>query len=154
MAPHAQEEAVHVVEVLNQLTGEDGVETPLEIEILCVGHLNLVVQVLKLQDDRFIDVDAEVVGKALRQEAVQPVRLAIPGGAPDIEYRLAVEQRRHRVEAVPSDPAPQGCAPHLGCSGCPVVGPSEGTRTELWLELTVFGFTRGFTSLLLGSRLS
>ena len=114
MAPHAREEAVHVVEVLNQLTGEDGVEKPAEFEILCVGHLNGVAQVLKLQDDRFIDVDAEVVGKALRQEAVQPVGLAVPGGAPDVEYRLSLEQRRHGVEAVPERSGAPRVRPPLG----------------------------------------
>ncbi len=73
----AGQESVDVVQVLDELPGEDDVEGPAEVEVLGVGQADVVAGGLELADDLVIQVDADQVVGVACQQAVQPVVAAV-----------------------------------------------------------------------------
>lgn len=76
---------MHVVEMLDELPGEDHVEGAAEREVLRIGQLDVMSLGQQRLDGAGVDVDAHGLGGRLLDEPVQPVGAAIARRATDVE---------------------------------------------------------------------
>ncbi|HEY6471928.1 MAG TPA: hypothetical protein VIY26_03480 [Acidimicrobiales bacterium] len=100
-----------IVEMLDQLAGEDGVELPSEVEVLRVCGLHVETLLLELADRWFVEVDSHQFGHTLGQEAVDPVGFAVARRAPDVEHGGTDDQRADNLEPIAQRSAAPGLVP-------------------------------------------
>jgi len=100
MSADAPEEPSHIVEVLNQLTREDHVELPVQIEIAGVTQSRVVALGLQRFYCGVVDVDPDDVGDLVGEKAVEPVWTPVTGCTTNIEQRPSTDQGPYDFKAI------------------------------------------------------
>ena len=83
---HAGQKAPDVIEMFDELAGEDSIELPAEIEIAGIGQPDVEALPLEFFDGVLVDVDTDQVGELLGEETVQPVGSPIARGTTQIQH--------------------------------------------------------------------
>jgi len=116
MPPGAGEETVYIVEMLDDLAGEDCVECTPEIEVLCVGEMDIEPFRLKTGDGAFIAVDPDEILHFFAEVSVHPV-IEVPVVAlcaSDIQDRIPCDQGPHGVEPITQRASVPRIGPPIG----------------------------------------